>query len=144
MRAVRSSATRSRSRRSTRRSGLPSASSTCPQKSSRSTRTWPSRSLQRFESKVNRSTRSWSPRNQGYESNQQIRPSTGYPDPKESYQVGFQRTEEQEALWPTEEDCPGFRRETEEFMRKVQGLSVKVMELFAEGLGLVGLARPPS
>ncbi|BGO94386.1 hypothetical protein NBRC10512_002084 [Rhodotorula toruloides] len=78
----------------------------------------------------------WSPRNQGYESNQQIRPSTGYPDPKESYQVGFQRTEEQEALWPTEEDCPGFRRETEEFMRKVQGLSVKVMELFAEGLGL--------
>lgn len=87
---------------------------------------------------------SWSPKNVGYEKNAQVRPSTGYPDSKESYQVGFQRTDEQDALWPTEEDCPKFREETEEFMRKVQRLSVKVMELFAEGLGLVRFHRAHS
>ncbi|GAA5904977.1 hypothetical protein JCM8208_007649, partial [Rhodotorula glutinis] len=78
----------------------------------------------------------WNGKNMGYEKNAQIRPSTGYPDPKESLQMGFQLTRDQEACWPSEGDCPRFRDDAMSFMREVRGLSVKVMELFAEGVGL--------
>lgn len=79
----------------------------------------------------------WNGKNMGYEKNAQIRPSTGYPDPKESMQMGFQETEDQEKAWPAEEDCPGFRQDALRFMHEARNLSIKIMELFAEGLGLV-------
>ncbi|GAA5996019.1 uncharacterized protein JCM10292_004893 [Rhodotorula paludigena] len=78
----------------------------------------------------------WNGKNMGYEKNAQIRPSTGYPDPKESMQMGFQETEDQEKAWPAEEDCPGFRQDALRFMHEARNLSIKIMELFAEGLGL--------
>ncbi|BGP42657.1 hypothetical protein JCM10449v2_006669 [Rhodotorula kratochvilovae] len=78
----------------------------------------------------------WNGKNMGYEKNAQIRPSTGYPDPKESLQMGFQLTEDQERCWPAEEDCSHFREDAMKFMAEVHALSVEVMELFAEGIGL--------
>lgn len=69
--------------------------------------------------------------------NAQIRPSTGYPDPKESLQMGFQETRDQEVCWPKDEDCPKFREDALSFMKEVRDLSIKVMQLFAEGVGLV-------
>ncbi|GAA6022003.1 hypothetical protein JCM10207_002403 [Rhodosporidiobolus poonsookiae] len=78
----------------------------------------------------------WNGKNMGYEYRSQIRPSTGVADPKESTQLGFPLTEDMEACWPSEEDCPSFRPKAEAFMQEVQQLSVKVMELLAEGVGL--------
>ncbi|GAA5864416.1 hypothetical protein JCM3774_002784 [Rhodotorula dairenensis] len=78
----------------------------------------------------------WSAKNMGYEYRSQVRPSTGYPDPKESYQIGFRLDDEAERCWPADEDCTSFRHEAETFMREVRGLSFKVMELLAEGVGL--------
>jgi len=54
--------------------------------------------------------------------------------------MGFQLTRDQESSWPAEADCPGFRADAMRFMGEVRDLSVKVMQLFAEGVGLV---RPP-
>ncbi|GAA5940076.1 hypothetical protein JCM3775_003271 [Rhodotorula graminis] len=78
----------------------------------------------------------WNGKNMGYEKNAQIRPSTGYPDPKESLQMGFQRTRDQDLSWPSDDDCPGFSDDAMRFMEEVRDLSVRVMELFAEGVGL--------
>ncbi|TNY17060.1 hypothetical protein DMC30DRAFT_420155 [Rhodotorula diobovata] len=75
-------------------------------------------------------------KNMGYEKNAQIRPSTGYPDPKESLQMGFQETRDQEVCWPKDEDCPKFREDALSFMKEVRDLSINVMQLFAEGVGL--------
>jgi isopenicillin N synthase-like dioxygenase len=76
-------------------------------------------------------------RNQGHENRTQVRPSTGVPDPKESIQLGMQHDEQMNKMWPSDEDCPGFRKEAESFMKDLQGLSTQVMELLAEGVGLV-------
>ena len=73
----------------------------------------------------------------GFEYQSQVRPSTGYPDPKESYQIGFRLDEEAERCWPAEGDCGGFREGVEKFKSEVRELSLKVMELLAEGVGLV-------
>ena len=73
----------------------------------------------------------------GFEYQSQVRPSTGYPDPKESYQIGFRLDEEAERCWPAEDDCAGFREGVEKFKSEVRELSLKVMELLAEGVGLV-------
>ncbi|GAA5972167.1 hypothetical protein JCM21900_003692 [Sporobolomyces salmonicolor] len=78
----------------------------------------------------------WNGKNMGYEYRAQIRPSMGYPDPKESIQLGFSKGADMEACWPADEDCPGFRIGAEGFMKEVQELSAKVMELLAEGIGL--------
>ncbi|WWD04625.1 hypothetical protein V865_002696 [Kwoniella europaea PYCC6329] len=72
-------------------------------------------------------------KNAGWEKNTQVRPSTGTADQKESIQLQFARME---GLWPSDEDLPGFRERAEKFMNQVRDLSVKVMECFAEGLGL--------
>ncbi|ODO06082.1 hypothetical protein L198_01312 [Cryptococcus wingfieldii CBS 7118] len=72
-------------------------------------------------------------KNAGWEKNTQVRPSTGTADQKESMQLQFARME---GLWPADEDLEGFRKGAEGFMGEVQALSVKVMECFAEGLGL--------
>ncbi|GAA6038316.1 hypothetical protein JCM8097_003940 [Rhodosporidiobolus ruineniae] len=78
----------------------------------------------------------WNGKNMGFEHRAQIRPSTGYADPKESIQLGHSLGEDMEACWPSNEDCPDFRKNAEVFMKEVQQLSVKVMELLAEGVGL--------
>ncbi|WVW84412.1 hypothetical protein I302_106446 [Kwoniella bestiolae CBS 10118] len=72
-------------------------------------------------------------KNAGWEKNTQVRPSTGTADQKESIQLQFARME---GLWPGDEDLKGFRERAERFMHQVRDLSVKVMECFAEGLGL--------
>ncbi|GAA5821746.1 hypothetical protein JCM11251_001003 [Rhodosporidiobolus azoricus] len=78
----------------------------------------------------------WNGKNMGFEYRSQIRPSTGYPDPKESMQLGFGLGPDMSACWPADEDCKDFRKDAEKFMKEVQGLSGKVMELLAEGVGL--------
>jgi len=66
-----------------------------------------------------------------------VRPSTGYPDPKESLQLSFsQLPEDLAACWPAEQDVPGFKNEFEEFMKEVQGVSMQVLRVLAEGVGL--------
>ncbi|GAA5972433.1 hypothetical protein JCM11641_001843 [Rhodosporidiobolus odoratus] len=80
----------------------------------------------------------WNGKNMGFEHRSQIRPSTGYADPKESMQLGFGQSPDgpMAACWPSDKDCPDFRKDAEHFMKEVQGLSMKVMELLAEGVGL--------
>ncbi|KAL8277044.1 hypothetical protein RQP46_010578 [Phenoliferia psychrophenolica] len=78
----------------------------------------------------------WNGKNMGHEFRSQVRPSTGYADPKESIQLGFGLGEDMTKSWPLDEDCPGFRKDAEKFMKQVQGVSVQVMELIAEGLGM--------
>ncbi|BGP19217.1 hypothetical protein JCM10213_002086 [Rhodosporidiobolus nylandii] len=78
----------------------------------------------------------WNGKNMGFEYRAQVRPSTGYPDPKESMQLGFGLGPDMSACWPADEDCPGFRENASKFMKEVQELSIKVMELLAEGVGL--------
>lgn len=74
----------------------------------------------------------------GYENLAQIRPSTGYPDPKESLQLSFSRLpDDLAACWPTERDLAGFRIELETFMNEVQAVSKDVLRVLAEGVGLV-------
>lgn len=75
----------------------------------------------------------------GFEHRSQIRPSTGYADPKESIQLGFGRGEDMSKCWPSNMDCPDFKKDAETFMKEVQGLSVQVMELMAEAVGLVSM-----
>ncbi|WVQ80594.1 hypothetical protein IAT38_002699 [Cryptococcus sp. DSM 104549] len=72
-------------------------------------------------------------KNAGWEKNTQVRPSTGTADQKESMQLQFARME---GLWPADEDVRDFRMRAESFMSQVQALSTKVMECFADGLGL--------
>lgn len=72
-------------------------------------------------------------KNAGWEKNAQVRPSTGTADQKESMQLQFARMD---GLWPDERDIAGFKVRAERFMKQVQDLSVKVMECFAQGLGL--------
>lgn len=80
----------------------------------------------------------------GHEFRSQIRPSTGYADPKESIQLGFGESEggDMSKCWPAEADCPGFKEEAKAFMNEVQGVSRVVLELLAEGVGLVSSAYP--
>lgn len=56
-------------------------------------------------------------KNAGWEKNEQIRPSTGTPDAKESIQLQFARME---GMWPSDEDLPGFRQRAERFMLAAQ------------------------
>lgn len=77
----------------------------------------------------------------GHEFRSQVRPSTGVADPKESIQLGFGLGEDMTKSWPSDEDCPGFRSDAEKFMKQVQTLSAQVMELLAEGLGMVRRSR---
>lgn len=41
-----------------------------------------------------------------------------------------------DGLWPSDSDIPSFRARAQSFMAQIQALSVKVMECFADGLGL--------
>jgi len=72
-------------------------------------------------------------KNAGWEKNAQIRPSTGQPDQKESYQMQF--GENMEGLWLEDEVLPSFKATSLDFMRKAQAVSEKLMICFARGLG---------
>lgn len=71
--------------------------------------------------------------NAGWEKNAQVRPSTGQPDKKESYQMQF--GEHMDRLWLPEETLPGFREQSLAFMHKCHSLSQKLMVCLARGLG---------
>jgi isopenicillin N synthase-like dioxygenase len=71
--------------------------------------------------------------NTGWESHAQVRPSTGHPDQKESYQMQFGSA--MDGKWLPETTLPGFKETSLEFMRKAQGVSEKLMVCFARGLG---------
>lgn len=75
----------------------------------------------------------FSHRNAGWEKNAQIRPSTGQPDQKESYQMQFGAN--MEGLWIGQDTLPGFKETSLAFMRKAQDVSEKLMICFARGLG---------
>ncbi|WP_138464955.1 isopenicillin N synthase family oxygenase [Poseidonocella sp. HB161398] len=70
--------------------------------------------------------------NAGWEFKSQIRPSTGTPDQKESYQITRPRME---GLWPAEEAIPGFRARMLAFERANWEVAMKVLDAFALKLG---------
>lgn len=71
--------------------------------------------------------------NAGWEKQSQIRPSTGQPDQKESYQMQFGAN--MAGLWLPDNALPGFKGTSLEFMHKAQAVSEKLMICFARGLG---------
>lgn len=75
----------------------------------------------------------WNPQNVGYECRSQIRPSTGAPDQKESYQMQF--GENMNGLWISDNYVPEFKKKSLDFMHKVQSVSEMLMKCFARGLG---------
>ncbi|KAJ5497653.1 Oxoglutarate/iron-dependent dioxygenase [Penicillium expansum] len=75
----------------------------------------------------------WNPNNVGWEKKSQIRPSTGQPDCKESYQLQF--GENMNDLWVKYDDLPGFRTASLDFMNRAQRVSECLMRCFARGLG---------
>lgn len=75
----------------------------------------------------------FSHKNAGWEKSSQIRPSTGQPDQKESYQMQFGAN--MDGLWLPEDVLPGFKEQTLRFMWNIQRLSEKLMVCFARGLG---------
>jgi isopenicillin N synthase-like dioxygenase len=74
----------------------------------------------------------WNPNNVGWEKNSQVRPSTGAPDTKESYQLQF--GENMEQVWLDDCYIEGFREQSLGFMHKVQRVSEMLMRCFARGL----------
>ncbi|KAF2769518.1 leucoanthocyanidin dioxygenase [Teratosphaeria nubilosa] len=72
-------------------------------------------------------------KNVGWEKKSQIRPSTGYADQKESYQLQF--GDNMEDKWIDEEALPGFKAISLAFMNKAQRVSEELMVCFARGLG---------
>lgn len=76
----------------------------------------------------------FSHKNVGWEKQAQVRPSTGKPDQKESYQMQFGQN--MDGMWLAEEKLPGFRERCMSFMWKCQKLSEKLMVCFARGLDL--------
>lgn len=71
--------------------------------------------------------------NAGWEHTSQVRPSTGQPDQKESYQMQFGAN--MEGLWLPDEVFAGFKSGSLDFMHKCQAVSEKLMLCFALGLG---------
>lgn len=75
----------------------------------------------------------WNPGNVGWEKESQIRPSTGEPDRKESYQLQF--GENMDGLWLSDNHLPGFRDQCLAFMHRLQHVSERLMVCLARGLG---------
>lgn len=71
-------------------------------------------------------------RNAGWESLAQVRPSTGVPDQKESYQITRPRMA---GLYPSEADLPGFQATMLAFEQASWAVGMKVLSCFAEKLG---------
>lgn len=70
--------------------------------------------------------------NAGWESKAQVRPSTGTPDQKESYQITLPHMDD---LWPTEAELPEFRSVLLDFEHKCWETGMKVLSCFADRLG---------
>lgn len=71
--------------------------------------------------------------NAGWEFREQVRPSTGTPDNKESYQITMPRMD---GLWPSEEALPGFQGFMKQFEHQNWILGMRVLSCFAVRLGL--------
>jgi isopenicillin N synthase-like dioxygenase len=71
-------------------------------------------------------------RNCGWESLAQVRPSTGVPDQKESYQMTRPRMS---GLYPTEDELPGFKAAMRAFEQASWNVGMKVLACFADKLG---------
>jgi len=70
--------------------------------------------------------------NVGWESKAQVRPSTGTPDQKESYQI---TRPHMAGLWPSEAELPGFQADMLAFEAECWALGMKVLSCFALKLG---------
>lgn len=70
--------------------------------------------------------------NAGWEYKSQVRPSTGTPDQKESYQITLPRMAK---LWPSGDELPGFKAVMLAFERANWALGMKVLSCFALKLG---------
>ena len=70
--------------------------------------------------------------NAGWESKAQVRPSTGTPDQKESYQI---TRPHMAGLWPAEDELPGFRAEMLAFEAQCRDVGMKILSCFASRLG---------
>ena len=70
--------------------------------------------------------------NVGWESKAQVRPSTGTPDQKESYQI---TRPYMAGLWPSPEELPGFQADMLAFEAECWALGMKVLSCFALKLG---------
>ena len=71
--------------------------------------------------------------NAGWESRAQVRPSTGTPDQKESYQITRPRMA---GLYPGEDELPGFRDTMLAFEARSWAVGMQVLSCFALKLGL--------
>ena len=72
-------------------------------------------------------------RNAGWESMAQVRPSTGTPDQKESYQITRPRMA---GLYPEESELPGFKATMLAFEEASWAVGMRVLSCFADKLGL--------
>ncbi len=70
--------------------------------------------------------------NAGWEYKSQVRPSTGTPDQKESYQITLPRMA---GLWPMGDELPGFKAAMLAFERANWALGMKALACFALKLG---------
>ena len=70
--------------------------------------------------------------NVGWESKAQVRPSTGTPDQKESYQI---TRPHMAGLWPSDAELPHFKADTLGFEAECWALAMKVLSCFALKLG---------
>ncbi|MDQ0455756.1 isopenicillin N synthase family dioxygenase [Rhizobium paknamense] len=70
--------------------------------------------------------------NAGWEFKAQVRPSTGTPDNKESYQITRPNMEK---LWPSEEELPGFQDRMLRFERMNWELGMRILSCFALKMG---------
>lgn len=70
--------------------------------------------------------------NVGWETLSQIRPSTGTPDQKESYQI---TRPFMQSLWPTEAELPAFKAEMLNFEQQCWRVGMQVLSCFADKLG---------
>ena len=70
--------------------------------------------------------------NAGWEYRAQVRPSTGTPDQKESYQITRPRMAQ---LWPSEAELPGFQAAALDFEQRCWTLAMQVLSCFADKLG---------
>lgn len=70
--------------------------------------------------------------NAGWESRAQVRPSTGTPDQKESYQITRPHMGE---LFPSDEELPGFVEQMLGFERQSWEIAMRVLSCFAYKLG---------
>ncbi|WP_172328502.1 isopenicillin N synthase family oxygenase [Mangrovicoccus sp. HB161399] len=70
--------------------------------------------------------------NAGWEFKAQVRPSTGTPDNKESYQI---TRPDMDGLWPAEAELPGFRAKMLRFERQNWELGMRILSCFALKMG---------